>query len=225
MTGAEMEARNVHMMGQELGKQYSVLFHEVTALHLYWKEFLELFGTNDKRIERLNLSAPGFFRMLQEQQFETNMLHIARLTDSSKSVGKDNLTIRNLPDLVTDPQLKRDLVALVDEARKKTEFCRDWRHRRFAHHDLLLAVQDGKAAPLKVASKESVNAALGALADVLNAIERYYFKGGCDFDAIAAREGVATLLFTLGFGVKARADMEAKIASGKFDELDTPESI
>jgi hypothetical protein len=47
--------------------------------------------------DRLNRSAPGFFRMLQEQQFETNMLHMARLTDSPNSVGKANLTIRNLP--------------------------------------------------------------------------------------------------------------------------------
>jgi AbiU2 len=93
MTTDQMEKRNVAAMGEALGKQYTVLFHEVAALHLYWKEFLELFGTSDKRIDRLIQAAPGFFRMLQEQQFEANMMHIARLTDSSKSVGKDNLGI------------------------------------------------------------------------------------------------------------------------------------
>jgi hypothetical protein len=225
MTGDEMELRNVAAMGEALGKQYTVMFHEVAALHRYWKEFLELFGTNDKRIERLNRSAPGFFRMLQEQQFETNMLHIARLTDSPKSVGKENLTVLNLPNLVADQALKHELVALVNEAKKKTEFCRDWRHRRFVHHDLLLAVQDGKATPLKVASKESVNAALAALGDVLNAIERHSFKGGCSFDDIPAHNGAATLLFVLGFGVKAREKMEQQIKEGKFGELDRPENI
>jgi hypothetical protein len=192
---------------------------------LCWKEFLELFGTNDKRIDRLNRSAPGFFRMLREQQFETNMLHMARLTDSPRSVGKDNLSISNLPDLVTEQRLKQQLVSLVDEAKQKTNFCRDWRNRRFAHHDLLLAVQDGKATPLKTPEKEKVTEALGAMSDALNAIERHYYKGACDFDAIAARKGAATLLFTLGFGVKGREEMEAKIASGKYDDLGTPESI
>ncbi len=220
-----IERQNVAAMGEALGKQYTVLFHELTALHLYWKEFLELFGTNDKRIERLNRAASGFFRMLQEQQFETNMLHMARLTDSPRSVGKDNLTILNLPNLVTDQGLKQELVSLVEEAKQKTKFCRDWRNRRFAHHDLLLAVQDGKAAPLQAASKDRVGAALAALGDVLNAIERHYHKGGCSFDSIAAHTGAATLLFTLGFGVKAREEMQAKIDSGKFDELGAPESI
>lgn len=221
----QMLQHNIAVMGEELGKQHTALMHEVTALHLYWKEFLELFGTNDKRIERLNRSAPGFFRMLQEQQFETNMMHIARLTDSPKSVGKDNLTLLNLPYLVTDAVLKAQLVTLVEDAKNKCAFAREWRNRRFAHHDLLLAIQDGKAVPLQTASKENVNAAIAALANVLNVLERHYNKGGCDFAAIAPHKGAATLLFTLGFGVKAREEMEAKIANGKFDDLGTPESI
>lgn len=106
MTSDEMKQRNIATMGEALGKQYSALFHEITALHLYWNEFIELFGTNDARIKRLNQTAPGFFQMLQEQQFETNMSHMARLTDSPKSMGKENLTVRSLPDLVTDQGLK-----------------------------------------------------------------------------------------------------------------------
>ncbi len=221
----EMERRNIAAMGDVLGKQYSVLFYEVTVIHLYWKEFLQLFGTNDKRIDRLNRSTPGFFRMVQEQQYETNIMHIARLTDAPMSVGKDNLTVMNLPNLVLDASLKSQLTALVQYAKDKSAFARDWRNRRFAHHDLLLAIQDGRAIPLQRAKKEEVNEALAALDEVLNAIEGHYYRGFCDFDAIAAHKGVATLIFTLGFGVKAREEMEAKIASGRFDELGTPENI
>jgi len=225
MTADEMEKRNIAAMGEPLGRPYTVLFHEVSALHLYWKEFLELFGTNEKRIERLNRSAPGFFRMLQEQQFETNMLHIARLTDSPKSVGKENLTIRMLPHLITDALFKQAVSGLVEEARKKTEFCREWRNQRFAHHDLMLAINDGEARQLPSASKVKVNAALASLSDVLNTFERHYFKNVCDFASIAPHLGVGTLLFTLGFGVKAREEMEAKIKAGKFDDLGQPENI
>jgi hypothetical protein len=109
MTGDELKQRNIDTMGEILGKQYTALFHEFASLNLSWKEFLELFATSDKRIARMNLSAPGFFQMLQEQQFETNMSHLARLTDSPKSVGKENLTVQNLPELVTDPGLKAEL--------------------------------------------------------------------------------------------------------------------
>src|SRR6266446_5128018 len=102
MTADEMKQRNIDKMGEPLGKQYSALFHEFASLYYYWKEFLVLFGTNDKRIARLNQAAPAFFQMLQEQQFETNMSHLARLTDRSETAGKQNLTVRSLPDLVTD---------------------------------------------------------------------------------------------------------------------------
>jgi hypothetical protein len=80
MTAEELEKRNIEKMGEALGKQYSALCHDVTILHLYWKEYTELFSTNQKRIDRLNQSAAGFFRMLQNGLFSTNVLHITRLT-------------------------------------------------------------------------------------------------------------------------------------------------
>jgi hypothetical protein len=138
MTGDELKQRNIAVMGEVLVRQYFALFNEFASLNLYWKEFLELFGTNDKRIERLNQAAPGFFQMLQEQQFETNMSHLTRLTDSPKSVGKENLTVQNLPELVSNPALKAELETHVEDIKQKTKFCRDWRNRRFAHHDLCL---------------------------------------------------------------------------------------
>jgi hypothetical protein len=214
MTGAELEQRNIDTMGETLGKQYSVLFREIAALHLYWNEFLELFATNDKRIERLNQAAPTFFQMLQDQQFETNMSHLARLTDSSATGTKQNLTVRNLPDLVSDPQLKIDLVSHVDDVVSKTDFCRDWRNRRFAHNDLLLATQDRRAKPLPAATKESVAAALLALSDLMNVVERFYYKGICSFDDIISHKGAGSLLSILGFGVKARDHMLEKLKTG-----------
>jgi hypothetical protein len=163
--------------------------------------------------------------MVQEQQFETNMMHIARLTDPPKSAGQDNLTITNIPNLVTDADLKTKLTKLVDDAKDKCAFAREWRNKRFAHHDLLLATQDDSATPLQAASKDSVKAALAALAAVLNAVELHYFKGGTVFDEVAVHNGANTLLYILGFGVKARSEMQAKIAVGKFENLGEPENI
>ncbi len=225
MTGDEMKQRNIDTMGEALGIQYTAMFQEFASLNLYWKEFLELFGTNDKRIARMNASAPGFFQMLQEQQFETNMSHLARLTDSPMSVGKENLTIQNLPALVTDPGLKAELEKAVEDIKDKTKFCRDWRNRRFAHHDLLLATQDSRAKPLESATKEKIIAAMQAISDMLNVMERFYYRGGCAFDVIAAHNGANTLLYLLGFGVMGRDKMMERIKKGDFSGGDTPEHI
>jgi hypothetical protein len=225
MTGDEIKQRNIAVMGDDLGKQYTALFQELTALYLYWNEFIELFGTNDKRIDRLNKAAPGFFQMLQAQQFETNMLHLARLTDSPKSVGKLNLTVCSLPELVTNDKLKAALKSHVDEVKNKTEFCRDWRNRRFAHRDLMLAMQDGRATPLAAAPKEDFFEALRAVSDLMNTIERFYFRGVCSFEDVTPRNGAATLLFILGFGVRERERMQEKIAKGDFAAIDIPETI
>ncbi|MGB9117101.1 hypothetical protein [Bradyrhizobium sp.] len=224
MTGEELEKRNIAAMGDVAGKQYSLLNNEVAILHLYWKEYVELFGTNQKRVDRLNQAAPGFFRMLQTELFQTNILHLARLTDPPKTGKKENLSLQNLPEIVTDAGLKKTLTDLLAVVTEKTEFCRDWRNRRFAHHDLALAT-DASATPLETANKEKFNEALKALADVINAVEAHYFKNFTSFDHIAGNAGAATLLYVLGDGVKARERRQKAIADGKFDALDNPEQV
>src|ERR1700722_7722775 len=102
MTEEEILKRNIDAMGEKFGKEYTALHHEFATLNLYWKEFIQLFATNDKRIARLNAAAPGFFRMLQNQQFETNMMHLARITDNPTTMGYEHLTVARLPDLATD---------------------------------------------------------------------------------------------------------------------------
>jgi AbiU2 len=224
VTSEELEKRNVTALGEVAGKQYSLLNNEVAILHLYWKEYVELFSTNQKRIDRLNQTAPGFFRMLQTELFQTNILHLARLTDPPKTGNKENLSLQKLPELVTDVGLKKTLTDLLAIVAEKTEFCRDWRNRRFAHHDLALAT-GASAIPLENANKEKLNEALKALADVINAIEGHYFKNFTSFEHIAGNKGAATLLYVLGDGVKASERRQKAIADGKFDELDNPEQI
>jgi hypothetical protein len=225
MTAEELEKRNIAAMGESLGGQYTALHNEVAILHLYWKEYLELFGTNQKRIDRMNQSAPGFFRMLQTELFQTNILHIARLTDPPQTMGKDNLTLRNLPGLVSELNLKNKLTGLLALAEQKTSFCRDWRNRRFAHYDLELALNESAATPLKAVTKENVDAGLKSLSDVLNAIELHYFKGGTAFDAVASLNGAVTMLYVLGDGVKQKQKREELLQRGEFTDLDLPEQI
>lgn len=50
----------IQKMGEHLGTQYHALWQEIALLHVNWKEYVALFGTNEKRIDRLNKSAPAF---------------------------------------------------------------------------------------------------------------------------------------------------------------------
>jgi hypothetical protein len=70
--------------------------------------------------DRLNQTAPGFFRMLQTELFQTNILHLGRLTDPSKTGKKENLSLQNLPDLVTDADLKKTLTDLLAVERRSS---------------------------------------------------------------------------------------------------------
>jgi hypothetical protein len=223
MTAEELEKRNIEAMGEVLGKQYSALYQEVTILHLYWNEYTALFG-NKKRIDRLNQSAAGFFHMLQNELFSTNVLHIARLIGPPKSVGKSNLTIQNLPELVTDATVKKRLTELLKVVDDKAAFCLDWRHRRFAHYSLDLAINE-KAEPLKQASREQMAAALKAIADVLNAAEQHYFKSGTSYEAVNMPNGAVTLLHLLGDGLKEKSERTERIKNGKPLPTDVQEQI
>jgi hypothetical protein len=220
-TSDEFKRQCVDKMGEQLGIQYSALWQEVAVIHLNWKEYVELFGTNPQRVEMLNQAAPMFFHMIQNEGWEACLLALARITDSPKSAGRENLTIRNLPTLTGDPQTKTNLNELIELALKATEFCRDWRNRHVAHRDLSLALKE-PTKELAEGNRAKVNAALKAIADVLNAVQGHYMDQFTPFDFASAHNGAVTLLYLIHRGLKANKQREARILKGEHleDDLD-----
>jgi len=214
----EAKKQYIEKMGKPLGTQFHALWQEVALLHVNWKEYVTLFGTNERRIERLNKSAPAFFRMIQDQLWTATLLHIARLLDPPRTAGKANLTVRNFTDLV-DEKLKMPLAVLIDKALKETEFARDWRNRVIAHQDLSIALKEGTAEALEPASRTDVNTALAALTNVMNAIEKFYLSGTA-FSAAARHNGALTLLYLLGDGLKAKSEREEGLEQALSDGAD-----
>jgi hypothetical protein len=206
-SAAEAKKQYIEKMGDALGTRFYALWQEITLLHINWKEYAELFGTSEKRIERLNQAAPAFFRMIQDELWNATLLHIARLVDSPKTSGQANLTIRNLTDLV-DVELKMPLATLIDKAVEDAKFARDWRNKIIAHRDLSLALEDGTSEPLTPASRADVNKALAELAEVLNAVQHHYLNSETIFNAAARHNGAITLLYHLGDGLKIKTERE-----------------
>jgi hypothetical protein len=66
-TAGEIKAHNIEKMGPELGAQFSELWQRVVKVHVYWGEFIEMFGTKPSRLDVMNESAPAFFHMLRTE--------------------------------------------------------------------------------------------------------------------------------------------------------------
>lgn len=223
LTADQVRTRNVAAMGENLGSIYSQLWQELAWLYRTWAEYIILFGTKESRVALLNSAAPAFTRMVQDSLWEGVVLHIARLTDPPKSMGKPNLSIRSLCDAVTDSDLKDRVVAAIDETLEVSEFCRDWRNRRLAHRDLDLALKRD-AEPLKSASRVQVNDALGALSAILNLVSQKYLESSTLFDLDlrlgGGSGGAMSLLYYIHAGLEAERKRLARLKSGDFAEND-----
>ncbi|MCG3115994.1 MAG: hypothetical protein LLH30_09975 [Candidatus Manganitrophus sp. SA1] len=211
------EARQYHIkvMGEDLGSLYHALWNELAWLYSKWGEYVELFGTKPSRIELLNRAAGHFFRIVQDSLWEDSLLHIARLTDPIRSVGKENLTIRKLPDLISEEKLKEHLSELIRAAVDKSDFCRDWRNRYIAHKDLGLALSTG-AEPLKPASRAKVKEVLSSISDVLNALSAHYMASTTMFEGLEGSSGAVSLLYLLDDGLRAADERNERRKTGSY---------
>jgi AbiU2 len=202
-TTSDEERRRLYIekMGDNLGAQFHALWQEVALLHLRWAEFVELFGTRS-RIELLDKAASGFFRIVEDGLSDATLLHIARLTDPPESVGKENLTIQNLPKLV-DNGMKSGVTALVNAAISKATFCRDWRNRNLAHSDLNLALNQSPTL-LPDVYKKQIEESLHAIEAVLSEVHERYMGLRTTFKHVFIDGGASALLRVIDHGIKAQ---------------------
>jgi hypothetical protein len=117
-------------------------------------------------------------------------------------MGKSNLTIRNLPDLIDDADVKERVSQLVRVAMEKTGFARDWRNRRIAHQDLRLALGEGPIEPLAKAQREEVDAALEAIVAVMNEVDICFTGAETCYDLLTPHHGAVALLYVIDNGLK-----------------------
>jgi AbiU2 len=216
-TEEEVKQDHIAKMGPDLGPQFSALWLRVVKAHVYWGEFLEMFSTKPERLEVMNRAAPAFFHMLQGELGQSILLHLSRITDKQETGRQKNLTIRNLPGLITDAAVKAQVQGLVDDALAKTEVCRAHRNSLIAHDDLLLALNDSDARSLDPATKADVDAALKAIGEVLRVVNLHFTDSDMMFDLGNPRvEGFVDLLYVMNDGLKAREERGERIRTGKY---------
>ena len=208
----QVRNKSVVAMPVPLGEIHHWLHDELAWLHIKWSDFRRLYATSQDRVDLLNAVAPAFFHQFQRLMWEDVLLHLCRMTDPIKTMGHDNLTIMRIPDAVPEMALRDVVKTLVEDAKQKTQFARDWRNHRLAHQELPLR-QGDFATPLLPASRQNVEDALAAVRRVLNQIERHYLNESVLYEqSIEALGGVESLLARLAKGIGAeRAERERKL--------------
>lgn len=220
-TAEEVKQRHIEVMGDDLGRLYYSLWNELAWVYSKWGEYAALFGAKPSRIDLLNDAAGHFFRIVQDSLWEDTLLHIARLTDPPKSAGKENLTIKRLPQVIGEKSLETRVLDLIDVAVDKTHFCRDWRNRRLAHRDLALALSSG-AEPLVGASRVKVTEALESIDGVLNAVSNHYLDSTTMFEGIGGYGSAESLLYILDDGLRAEQERRERLKNGDYRAEDYP---
>jgi hypothetical protein len=166
-TPDETRAEYQSDMGCKLGRTFYAMFSELGELHNNWGDYLELFGRSPERVDVLNKTAPSFFGRYQTVLWEHIIMHLARLTDSPKAMGRDNLSILALPDLIEDSVFAAQVQSLVDQALAKCDFVKSWRNNVLAHKDLDFALKRSTGRAVEPVSRLRVKQGIDSVGDVL----------------------------------------------------------
>ena len=213
-------------LGGSLGELYHELENEYYWLQYKWQEYVVLFGSAPSRIDLLNQAAPAFFHHLQDVLWDDLLMHLSRLTDGATGKrGRRNLTFAALPPLLPRP-LRGEVADLVAKALAAAQFARDWRNRRLAHRDLLLALGQ-PAEPLMPASRAAIKDALVAQHTVINRVHNHFFHTDIAQEVIEAPMGAEHLLYVLHEGVTAEAARLERLRSGSIraEDLEPPPQL
>lgn len=147
-------------------------------------------------VQLLNaIGGGGFMWDVQQILWRDLLLHITRLTDRAKIAGRDNVTVRALPQFCESPELQTQLQTTVDRAVQAAEFARDWRNRRISHSDLQLAI-DPDADSLATATLRKVQTAFDAVYTVLATISTSLLKKDIANDVVITPRAQAFLAHT-----------------------------
>ena len=202
-TPEQARNRSVAAMPAPLGEFYHWLHDELAWLYIKWTDYRRLYAMGDERVELLIKVAPTFFGQLQRTMWEDVLLHLCRLTDPAKSMGHEHLTILRIPDAIPDQALRDTVQLLVNDAKQKSQFARNWRNRHLAHKELPTPLGQ-VAATSSLGSRQNVEDALAAVAKTMNHIERHYLNQTVLYaHSIEALGGVESLIARLTKGISA----------------------
>lgn len=201
LSAEEREKDCVDVLGPNLGPVFFALSNELTWVHIKWNQFKKLFAHSPERATLLNDTAPFFFRVIQKLLWSDVILHIAKIMDNKRTAGKDNLTLQQLPELVSDSRLKKKIEDHLQVAFKACAFVRDKRNRSLAHFDLLLSTKR-PTTPLQIVNASAIDQVLESLRNIMNSIDHRYWKRKTMYDHFISPDDADALCCFLDLGLR-----------------------
>lgn len=192
----EVRADYISTMGQELGANFYVLYRELVELHVLWQQYRQLFGESTDTVQLLNRTAGLFFKIVQDELWDSVLLGVSRMTDPPSTGKKKNLTVLSLSQLITDSALRAEVQDLCTKAVTAAEFAREHRNKRIAHQDHNY-LSNRNSNPLSGISRAAVEDMLAALRDVLNRLDNHFRDSTVLYEQFVDDSGARLLVHKL----------------------------
>lgn len=200
----KVREETIGLMGPDLGETYILLCASLVDLNVKWSLYRAIYGTNEERVKLVNQAAGVFFQTVQNSLLDDILIHISRLTDRSKTAGKENLTIFRLSSLIECSEILPVFEEHMSVAKERCSFARDWRNRRIAHSDLEHRFNP-RSKPLETASRKNINDALTSIASVLNVLSRRYIGSTMIYEESVTIGDAEAILYVINDGLKLAA--------------------
>lgn len=186
----------VSSMGADLGPNFFALHRKLIELHILWQQYRQLFGSEPDTVHLLNRTAGLFFKIVQDELWDSVLLGISRMTDPPATGVRKNLTLRSLPELILDDTLRSEVETLCNYASEEASFAREHRNKRIAHQDHGY-LSDSAVNPLSGISRERVEAMLAALRAILNRLNAHYSDSTTMYEMFVDDSGARLLVHKL----------------------------
>jgi AbiU2 len=197
----------------EIRDMWLTLKSEVVWLHGRWIIYRQLYGTSQENIDVLNRSASTVFNVSQKSLLHDVQLSISKLGDSAGTGTRKNLTLSALAgelERISEKPLVKNLNAAIlffDAACAKL---RVRRNKWIAHFDLDTMIES-KVAPLEGPSRAEIEAALDALREAMNCVERHYTESQTMYEHFVMNNDGQHLISALKQGLRYRELVKQKV--------------
>ena len=124
-------------MPSDLAEAHQAINSDVHELHEKWHQWKYLFCTDDETVTLMKYAASLFFMMVGNVLRDDVIQSVCRLTDPEESMGKPNLSLKRLAQMIpeSDLELREDIGLLAGDVETKTEKFRVHRNKRISHQD------------------------------------------------------------------------------------------
>src|SRR5690606_30228536 len=192
----EVRSDYISAMGEELGASFYELYRKLVELHVLWQQYRQLFGDDPATVHLLTRTSGLFFKIVQDELWDSVLLGVSRMTDPPTTGKKKNLTIQSLPPMISDTKLQGEVQELCDKALVAAEFAREHRNKRIAHqdHDYL---SNRNSDPLSGISRTLVEEMLAALRAVMNRLDLHFRDSTVMYEDFVDESGARLLVHKL----------------------------